>query len=118
MDLSRQLHEALTKESLIQKSKGVQSKVTTEQLKAMTEHFRYADMHLCCYETKPLEGNKYIKQKESCPPATFYFPCLLEKLVTTLYYKKSTIGVQKFHVDDKLSNEISVSSVTLHMSQK
>lgn len=72
------------------------------------------------FETKPLEGKKYIKQKASCPPATFYFPCLLEKLVTTLYYKKSTIGVQKFHVDDnyrqpKLSNEISVSSVTLHM---
>ena len=42
MDLSRQLQEALAKESLIQKSKAVQSKVTTEQLKTMTEHFRYA----------------------------------------------------------------------------
>lgn len=50
MDLSRQLQEALTKESLIQKSKGVQSKVTTEQLKAMTEHFRYTDMHVCYYQ--------------------------------------------------------------------
>ena len=41
MDLSRQLQEALTRESLVQKSKGVQSKVTAEQLKTMTEHFRY-----------------------------------------------------------------------------
>ncbi|KAL9984416.1 hypothetical protein ACROYT_G006704 [Oculina patagonica] len=40
VDLSRQLQEALSKESLIQKSKVVQSKVTTEQLKVMTEHFR------------------------------------------------------------------------------
>ena len=41
-DLSRQLQEALAKESLVQKSKSVHSKTTTEQLKTMTEHFRYA----------------------------------------------------------------------------
>lgn len=42
VDLSRQLQEALAKESLVQKSKSVHSKITTEQLKTMTEHFRYA----------------------------------------------------------------------------
>ena len=41
VDLSRQLQEALAKESLVQKSKSVHSKITTEQLKTMTEHFRY-----------------------------------------------------------------------------
>ncbi|XP_015778789.1 PREDICTED: sec1 family domain-containing protein 2-like [Acropora digitifera] len=40
VDLSRQLKEALNKESLLQTSKDVQSKVTVEQLKMMTEHFR------------------------------------------------------------------------------
>lgn len=40
VDLSRQLQEALARESLIQKSKVVQSRVTVEQLKTMTEHFR------------------------------------------------------------------------------
>lgn len=40
VDLSRQLKEALNKESLIETSKDVQSKVTVEQLKMMTEHFR------------------------------------------------------------------------------
>lgn len=40
VDLSRQLKEALNKESLIENSKDVQSKVTVEQLKVMTEHFR------------------------------------------------------------------------------
>ena len=42
VDLSRQLQEALAKESLVQKSKAVHSKITQEQLKTMTEHFRYA----------------------------------------------------------------------------
>lgn len=41
MDLSRQLQDALTKESLIQKNKGVQNKITIEQLVSMSEHFRY-----------------------------------------------------------------------------
>lgn len=42
VDISRQLQEALSRESLIQKSKGgVQNKVTVEQLKTMTEQFRY-----------------------------------------------------------------------------
>ena len=41
VDISRQLQEALSRESLMQKSKvGVQNKVTVEQLKTMTEHFR------------------------------------------------------------------------------
>ena len=40
VDLSRQLKEALNKESLLQTSKDVQSKVTVEQLQMMTEHFR------------------------------------------------------------------------------
>ena len=40
VDLSRQLKEALNKESLLQTSKDVQSKITAEQLKMMTEHFR------------------------------------------------------------------------------
>lgn len=42
MDLSRQLQDALMKESLMQKSKTVHNKITTEQLKSMTEHFRSA----------------------------------------------------------------------------
>lgn len=41
MDLSRQLQDALTKESLIQKNKGVLNKITIEQLVSMSEHFRY-----------------------------------------------------------------------------
>ena len=42
VDISRQLQEALSRESLMQKSKvGVQNKVTVEQLKTTTEHFRY-----------------------------------------------------------------------------
>ena len=41
VDISRQLQEALSRESLMQKSKvKVQNKVTVEELKTMTEHFR------------------------------------------------------------------------------